>query len=462
LTRPARDDIRVGGLGIAVRFSLAMSAALAVVMVIAGYFLYGAARDLADRSVADVLHGTARAMAENEKSVAVDDVQIYEQAGDTAHKIGERLLRFDVRFKSGKYEGQNGHLYQWDKGGSVVVPIDSGGRHQKGLLGLVLGVTLAVILVGAVVAYMVASKVSMPLEEIVEDIRKISRGNLKHRSRVRGGGEVALLARAIDRMASSLADSQDAELELSMRERERDVALEVREALLPEHTPTLEGYDIADVHIGCPEPGGDFHEYVLVDGRVVLLVCDVSGTGVPGALVGAMARAYVRTEIERGGPLDDALKKANRDLARDVRRGMYVTALAVVIDAGKHEATVACAGHKLPLIRFSASEGNVRLIQPEGIALGFDKGAVFDQRLELQRVQIEPGDRLVLANTGPVRAINPDGEEFGEKAFYRAVMKHARKSSEGLLDGVISEIEAYADEEDFPADISILALARDA
>jgi len=536
LARTRKDETPRRGLGLAARFGLAMTIALAVVMGLFGFSLFSATQGIVDRSVESALQASARAMAEDQgleifqtdSSVVVaapggrpgkrigikfmagefkgssgylyqwddrgnlvipvryvdsrsEDVEralwsaaqamsenqqsrTYRQEGENAIVFGEQSLgnRFDIVFESGKFEGEPGHLYKFDKRGNVVVPVQSQSRIHRNLIRLFLAATLTVILVGAGVAYWIARKVSMPIEGLVDDVRNISHGNLQHRTRVRGGGEVALLARSIDRMASSLEEAQDAEIELGIREREIEVAQEVREALLPEGQPVLEGYRFGDLMLGSPEPGGDFYDYVVAEGQVVLLVCEVSGQGVPGALVGATARAYLRNELARGGELVDTLKRVNRDLARDVRRGMYVTALCASIDPQENVATVACAGHKIPLIRYSAAEKKVRVVQPEGIALGFDKGAVFDRGLAVQRVPVEPGDRLVLANTGTVRVVNPDGEELGEKAFYRMVLQTARLAPDAMIERLQAGLEEYAEDEDFPADISILILAREA
>ena len=141
---------------------------------------------------------------------------------------------------------------------------------------------------------------------------------------------------------------------------------------------------------------------------------------------------------------------------------MYVTAMYVVLDPAQAIATVACAGHKLPLVRISASDGKVRLAQPEGIALGFDKGPVFDRALAVQQMPIEPGDRFLIATTGPVRVKNPKGEELGEKAFYRLVLQHARSDTATMLANLKRALEAYAAGEPFPSDLSIVSVSRKA
>ncbi|MEM7518760.1 MAG: PP2C family protein-serine/threonine phosphatase, partial [Planctomycetota bacterium] len=173
-------------------------------------------------------------------------------------------------------------------------------------------------------------------------------------------------------------------------------------------------------------------------------------------------RSYLRTMLQASGDdIEGAFRRVNLELARDVRRGMYVTAMYVLVDPSASRAKVLCAGHKIPILRYVAEDKKLSLLQPEGIALGFDKGPVFDRSLAAEEIDFNLGDRLVLANTGPVLVQNEDGEELGEKAFYKIVARYAAKDSMTVLKGVRKELEAFAGEEPFPADISVVTLARE-
>ena len=292
-------------------------------------------------------------------------------------------------------------------------------------------------------------------------MRTIARGALHHRPKVKGKGEVGDLAKAIDRMAHSLQEAQDTEIELGLREREREVALEVADSLRPEAAPQFAGVTIAMDHVAAPEPGGDFYDFQETpDGKLALMVCDVSGAGVPGALVGATARAYLKAAFATSSDIEKVCCQVNRQVARDVRRGMYVTALIVLFDPKAPHITLACSGHKLPLVHCVAETGKVQLIQPEGIALGFDKGPIFDRSLQVKKVPFAPGDRLVLASTGVVGVQNPDGEDFGEPAFYKAIARNGKEAPDSLLDAILAQLETFADEEPYPADLSMVAVAR--
>jgi sigma-B regulation protein RsbU (phosphoserine phosphatase) len=362
---------------------------------------------------------------------------------------------------------QRGHMYRHEVGAGtdsldrfeLFVPRTEAAEVQ--MLWLIVGAFVAVLVLGAAVSIWVADGVSKPVEGLIYDVRQIAMGNLRHRTKASGPAELRLLARAIDRMTSDLAEGKEKELLLSVRQRELELASSVRNALLPEGTPLIEGYDLGAAFLASPRFGGDFHEFVQrSDGQWGLLVGEVSGHGVPAALVGATARAYLKSELERPGEVLDAFRRINVWLTGDVRRGMFVSALYALLDRATGRATVACAGHKIPLLRVCASDGQLRVVQPEGIAFGFDKGAVFDRRLQVVEVPIDPGDRLVLANSAPVRIKNAAGEELGEKPFYARVKKHNAGDTTQFLRALKRDLEQYAGDAGFQEDISLVTLSR--
>jgi len=471
------SDLKLSGSNLGTRFSVQMSGALAIVMLGAGAFLYHQVLQKADEIQENAFVEAVQIQGPLQQRVLQDqyreltNLPPLPQPPEAAQPKKEAEVKafpdsFVKRHEVWYGEGfkKSGFLYQYqDVMPPLVVSAETKERAGQGLLSLIIIVTALVILVGTCVAYLIGRSVSRPLQMIVDDIGQIAAGDLRHRTRVRAGGEIMMLAKSIDRMAGNLEEAQAAQMELSKREREVALADEVREALLPDAPPALAGYDLGALHVASPSPGGDFHDFLeLPDGKKGLLVCEVSGRGIPGALVGAIARSYLRVELARGGDLAEALSRANRDIARDVKRGMYVTAMYVVLDPAQSVATVACAGHKLPLVRISASDGKVRLAHPEGIALGFDPGPVFDRALSIQKVPIEPGDRLLIANTGPVRVNNPKGEELGEKAFYRLVLQHARGDTATMLADLRRALETFAAGEPFPSDLSIVSVTRKA
>jgi serine phosphatase RsbU (regulator of sigma subunit) len=132
----------------------------------------------------------------------------------------------------------------------------------------------------------------------------------------------------------------------------------------------------------------------------------------------------------------------------------------VLIDPTIGRATVACAGHKMPLLRLSRGDGRLRSIHPDGIALGFDKGPVFERRLEVAEIAIEPDDRLVLTNSALLSIRNPDGRELGEKAFFSRVAKHAQLETTAFLKALRRDVEGFVGEAGVSSDISLVTITR--
>lgn len=518
MARRARDhDIRAGGASIGTRFALMMTLVTIPILALGGLFIHKSVIQITEASGQDVIHSIARMNGQKIsyerrglELEAIVEMLTHEQrmrevanrrggAGEdepVVGKLNELLETYTAQLETerrnppfirstgttqinhdevglieqsatfGSRSATEGRQFKYRDGSdaqtvSILAPADETGGGAGDLFKLIIGLTLLVTLAVAGMAVWVGGQVSRPIGDIIHDIRQISAGNLRHRIRVTGGGEVAVLAKAVDRMTKSLVEAQDTELELEVRDREVEVAAEVRDALMTESVPGVLGFELAAVHLESSEMGGDFLDFIEhADGSVGMLVCDVSGRGVPGALVGATARAYLRSALLREPDVEKCFVEVNRELARHMRRGMFVTALYVLVHPNQTSAEVVCAGHKIPLIRFTADDGQVRLIQPEGIALGFDRGPIFQRALEIQNIALEPGDRLVLANTGAVAVPNDEGEEFGEKALYSMVMRHGARDSDDFLERMQTVLESYAGENALPQDITMITIAR--
>ena len=500
-------------MSLSTRFTLFMTLALAAVMTVAGIGLYTSAARVTttvqERTLIDAVRLTGdnqradaelRALATERELLSLIDkriaanfpptnevAQLRNDLKSLSNERGTKLRELEGNISWKQVEGQR--VLEFDEGRIKRFPIELGPGHElsyllryqsahgergfdflapattveaeRGLLGLIIGITLVVIAVAALVSVLVARQVSGPIEAIADDLRQISTGDLNHTTRARGVREVNVLARSIDRMTADLSAAQEARLELSVREREVALAAEVRESLLANATPSCAGYDFGALCLSAAALGGDFYDFIpTASGEVGMLVCDVSGRGLPGTLVGATARAYLRAELSRGGDLREALFHVNRELARDVRRGMYVSALYVLLDPKSHRVKVACAGHKLPLVHLRGATGKAHLVQPEGIALGFDQGPIFEGRLELAELDLRPGDRLVIFNSGPAVLANAEGAEFGEKQVYSQVQRHGAQPTDEFLDRLRSVLEVFAGDTPRARDVSILTLRR--
>ncbi|MCA8940120.1 MAG: serine/threonine-protein phosphatase, partial [Planctomycetes bacterium] len=205
------------------------------------------------------------------------------------------------------------------------------------------------------------------------------------------------------------------------------------------------------------EVGGDYYDFFTVDRDHLGMVCaDVSGKGIPGSMVMMMAKALITSNARRNYSPRDVFIQTNQVLAKDIKRGMFVTAYYALLDASTRELRVSSAGHNAMLI-FRSSTGEVLSVNPSGIALGFDRdGALFEKNVKEEVVELRVGDRVVIYTDGVTEATNAEGEEFGEDRLKAVMKKYGKLPSTEFLVKLVGEIENFAKTDTQHDDITIL------
>ncbi|MBI2930944.1 MAG: SpoIIE family protein phosphatase [Planctomycetes bacterium] len=302
-----------------------------------------------------------------------------------------------------------------------------------------------VVVVGLAIAWWISERISEPVRLLMDDINAVSGGDLDHETIAHSTDEVGQLAMTFNRMTQALKAAHNQELEQKAVEHELNIASEIQANLVPKKMLKIPGFEISAYYRPSKEVGGDYYDFIEIDEDYYgFIVADVSGKGVPGALVMSMARAFIRMEADRARNISpsDTLKRANKMLAVDIKKGMFVTAMYCIVNKRTAELAVSSAGHN-PLVLWRAATNEVQLINPKGIALGFDKGPVFDRTVAEERVQLQPGDRAVLCTDGVVEAMNKERDEFGDKRFHALVQQLATRDSNQFLNLVIKALDEH-------------------
>lgn len=201
-------------------------------------------------------------------------------------------------------------------------------------------------------------------------------------------------------------------------EQELQLAHDIQRGLLPTSLPNFPGYDIAADWRSARQVAGDFYDwFVLPDGRLGVVVGDVSDKGAPAAIFMAVARSLIRSSAQTAATPEEALQHTNRLIAEDARAGMFVTVYYALL-APNGEVTGVSAGHNRPLL-FRAAQGEFEYLPRGGRAIGwFDDLPVHaDQR------QMSPGDVLVLYTDGLTEAENLQAEPYGEARLTETVRR---------------------------------------
>jgi predicted ester cyclase len=249
------------------------------------------------------------------------------------------------------------------------------------------------------------------------------------------------------------------EREIRMRERieqELKIARLIQQTLLPKALPKLPGYAMAAYYQPAREIGGDFYDFLdLEDGRLGLVVGDVTDKGIPAALVMATTRAVLRSAAQRLFSPGEALRRANEALVTDIPPNMFITCLYAILEPQSGHLVYANAGHDLPYRRGVGRNEGTEELRARGMPLGLMPG----MRYEENETVLEPGDGVLFYSDGLVEAHDPHREMFGFPRLRALIAEHDEERS--LVDFLLEELYSFTGENwEQEDDITLVTLRR--
>jgi PAS domain S-box-containing protein len=262
------------------------------------------------------------------------------------------------------------------------------------------------------------------------------------------------VAERTEQLKSAMAKQQEEAQERQRIEQELQVARLIQQTLLPKSLPGLPGYDMAAYYQPAREVGGDFYDFLeLKDGRLGLVIGDVSGKGVPAAIVMAITRTMLHAAYRLGSPAPgEILEQVNNILHPDIPPNMFVTCLVALLDSRIGRLQYANAGHDLPYLRHADGVSELR-------ATGMPLGLMPNMSYEQKEIALQPGESVLLYSDGLVEAHDPRREMFGFPRMQEFVGAHPGGAS--LIDFLLTELEHFTGEEwEQEDDIALLTLQR--
>lgn len=269
---------------------------------------------------------------------------------------------------------------------------------------------------------------------------------------------VAWMARRyVVEAASEATAAEQASKAKALVERELQVAHDIQMGLLPKDPPNLSSFDIAGMCRPAARAGGDYFDWQpLPDGRLVVVIADVSGHGVGPALVTAVCRAYARATVPSTPDAGELLQVLNRLICEDVKGLRFITMYVLVL-AADGGVQMLSAGHG-PTLLYRAGEERVESFGGDGLPLGIFEGATYGP---LREVRMAPGDVLLLSTDGFFEyARAGDAEQFGEERMQGVLVSNAAQSATDLiasLDRAVLQFAGGAPQED---DMTAVAIRR--
>lgn len=239
-------------------------------------------------------------------------------------------------------------------------------------------------------------------------------------------------------------------------EKELEIAGHIQRRLLPKELPALDGYEVDAVARPSKLVGGDYYDFIpLADGKYAVVIADVSGKGVPAALLVSTLHASLHAFIDGVTNLAHLVGKLNNVVHLNTEAERYITMFIALLDPRDGTLTYVNAGHNFPFV-VRSQQVSITSLPATGLPVGMFENVEFEQVVH----RLEPADFLVLYTDGVTEAMNKSFEEYGEKRFRQAMVGFSDQSSAGFLNGIVADVEKFVAGEPQSDDITMVVLKR--
>jgi serine phosphatase RsbU (regulator of sigma subunit) len=231
---------------------------------------------------------------------------------------------------------------------------------------------------------------------------------------------------------------------------ELSLARDIRNSIIVNEVPSLEGIEIKSHYLPCSAVGGDFHDFFQIDEkRLGIMIADVNSQGVQAVLIDTMLKILFSMMKDDAGHPGKLMKKLNSILC-NFSFGQFVSANYVLIDLEKRKIVSANAGH-LPIIVIKKSNEIVQVFN-RGKVMGGEPDIDYGE----EEHELVHGERIILFTDGVIESRGGDGEIFGEKNFQDMLLEKRYLSPGKLTEEIVEEIKAWAGERGFEDDLTII------
>jgi sigma-B regulation protein RsbU (phosphoserine phosphatase) len=311
----------------------------------------------------------------------------------------------------------------WEMQGSDISAADFGREF------LIFSIVLCVIFifVGARLNVLSGESIIQPITDMMVLVRRVRKGHFKQKVRVVSNDELGVLGDGFNEMTEGLIERDNIRQSLYL-------AKEVQQTLLPRENPKVDGLDIAAAIVYCDETGGDYYDFLETNethpGNFRVVIGDISGHGIPSALMMATGRAFLRQRSALPGNLSDIVSDVNRQMTRDFEEsGSFMTLFYLSIDPVNRNLCWVRAGHD-PAIFYDPETDKFDVLRGAGMALGVDAAGRYE---EFHKTGLKRGQIIVLGSDGLWEARNPQGKMFGKEPIHQIIRRNPQAIAREIL-----------------------------
>jgi len=241
---------------------------------------------------------------------------------------------------------------------------------------------------------------------------------------------------------------------------ELETAQEVQASLLPESLPEIEGFDISVHYSPCKEVGGDYYDVMPAgDEAQTFVLADVSGKGVPAAMVMVLVRSLVHISMPQTAEPKDGIIELNRLLSQEMKQGIFVSGAFIKVDP-KGRTITFCSAGQCPAVLWlpGRDKPEVSLLKHTGVVLGLGDTSYFREGTKEQQLQLEPGAGIMIYTDGIIEAMNRHRTEFGTTRLMRVVTNSAHMSAQEINHALRAAVNAFSGGSAQHDDITIMTI----
>lgn len=318
------------------------------------------------------------------------------------------------------------------------------------------------VLFGIIGAFILGITITRPIGKLAEGARIVGTGNLDHKINVKSSNELGELANIFNVMTVNLKKAQEVMIKQQRLERELEVAREIQISLIPKDIAKIPGYEVNAFYKSAKEVGGDYYDILpLNKERFGIVMGDVSGKGVPAALIMTMARSMLHSvALKNFNEISsETLKELNSIIYKDIKEDMFLTIFYGLLDINRNIIDISSAGHNDTIVFRKKSVG-IEPYNPKGFPIGTDPGPRFDKIIKHEEILLEKGDKMVIFTDGITEAMNKENQEYGDVRLLDIIKTNGDKNSKELMEAIISDVNKFVNGAEQSDDIALVVLER--
>jgi serine phosphatase RsbU (regulator of sigma subunit) len=320
-----------------------------------------------------------------------------------------------------------------------------------------LSMGLLVIALACIGIVPISHRMTQHVSSLTAGVQQLAGGDFKARVPVRSSDEFGSLAAAFNRMAEDLEQHQALVVEQERLRRELELSRLIQTEMLPHAPLRLGPAEIKGVSIPAREVGGDFFNYfALPDGRLALLVGDVSGKGVSAALLMANMQATLRARLPLETELARLADVLDREIDANTPRGVYVTLFLAILDIDGRALRYVNAGHNPQFLLRAA--GGILPLSSTGMPIALYPGHGYEE----SQVEIGSGDLLFFYTDGLVETESETGEMFGAERLQALLEREHEQGIDTVLERIERSVRTFRGNAEPFDDATMMALSVNA